>query len=217
LYPIKQKLRNILKIGIGIIVIGFSLYHISLWKQKRNLNKYGTDFNYKRTELGMAELPKDWSSDEQTWNNWNELSDEYYSDNKLSKFIEIYSLSDIPTGIIFEKDKSKSKNNYHTKVVWLNTNLLFWRNKITSELDVYSRTLDSVTEENLLIRYYFRDDNGNKDYFEADYYQINENEFGFCGTPAVMEREEQRISGKPYFGNISKKQADSILKKWTEQ
>ena len=68
-----------------------------------------------------------------------------------------------------------------------------------------------------MVNYYFKDDNGNKDYFESDYVEINNNELGFvCGTPKIMEKERQRISGKPYFGNITKKQADSILKKWKE-
>jgi len=75
-----------------------------------------------------------------------------------------------------------------------------------------------LTEDNLSIRYYFKDDNGNEDYFEADFYHyhFNESDDIICGTPEIMEREMQRISGNPYFGNITKKQADSILTNWME-
>ena len=145
--------------------------------------------------------------------NWNRLNDENYKDGVISKFAKIFSLKNIATGMSYE-NKSIDKNLKFSKMIFLNSNILFWENGIESEMDVYKKTLDSVTTENLLVRYYFKDDNGNKDYFEAEYYQINENEFGFCGTPAIMEREEQRISGKPYFGNITKKQADSILRTW---
>lgn len=46
-------------------------------------------------------------------------------------------------------------------------------------MDIYEKTIDSVAIENLSIRYYFRENNGNKDYFEAGYYKINDNELRF--------------------------------------
>ena len=193
------------------------MYNITLWNQERNFEKYASDFNSKRKEIGLKEISKNWKSEKRTWDNWKKLNNENYDDGKISKFRKIFSLKNITTGMIFENDLTDKKTNFRSKIIWLNSNILFWKNEIESEMDVYERTLDSVTTENLLIRYYFKDDNGNKDYFEANYYQINENEFGFCGTPAIMEREEQRISGKPYFGNITKKQADSILTKWNKK
>ena len=70
-------------------------------------------------------------------------------------------------------------------------------------MDVYEKNIDSLTVENLSIRYYFKDDNGNKNYFETNHSVYKLDEF-YCGTPAVMEREEQRIFGKPYFWEYNK-------------
>ena len=192
------------------------MYNISLWNQKTIFEKYSTDFNPERTKIGLKQISKNWKSEKQTWDKWNELSDENYDDGKISKFGKIFSLKDINTGMIYEIDSSDLNTNFQSKIIWLNSNILFWRNGIESEMDFYERSIDSNTVENLSIRYYFKDDNGNKNYFEANHsiYELG----GFsCGTPAIMEREEQRISGKPYFGNITKKQADSILTEWNKK
>ncbi|MBJ2176521.1 hypothetical protein JBL43_19895 [Aureibaculum sp. A20] len=210
----KNLLKRLLFTFIGISILGILMYNISFWNQERNFEKFAYDFNPKRNEIGLQEISKNWKSKKRTWENWKELNDENYNDGKISKFKKIFSLKNITTGMIFETGSTDKKTNLRSKLIWLNSNILFWKNGIESEMDVYERDLDSLTIENLLIRYYFKDDNGNKDYFEVDYYQTNVNEFYFCGTPAIMEREEQRISGKPYFGNITKKQADSILNKW---
>ena len=213
----KTLLKIILFTIIGVSLLLVLLYNVTLWHQEKNFEKYTSAFNPKRKEIGLKEISKNWKSEKRNWTNWNELSDENYYDGKLSKFGKIFSLENITTGVIFENESLDKKTNFRSKIIWLNSNILFWENGIESEMDVYERILDSVTIENLIVRYYFKDDNGNKDYFEADYYQINENEFEFCGTPAIIERKNQRDSGKPYFGNITKKQADSILIKWYEK
>jgi hypothetical protein len=210
----KSRIKKIFLVFIGIFFIGFISYKITMRSQNEKLNyeKYGINFNPKRVEIGLKEISDKWESDYL-------IDENYLNDNPSSqlKFKEVFTFSDIKNGIVYEKDSTDKKSTFRSKIIWLNSNILFWKNGIESEMDTYEKYIDSVTTENLSIRYYFRDDNGNKDYFEADYYQINENEFGFCGTPAVMEREEQRISGKPYFGNITKKQADSILTKWNKK
>lgn len=212
----KNLLKRILFGIIGISILGILMYNISLWNQETNFEKYASDFNVKRNEIGLKEIPKNWKSEKRTWDNWNELSDENYDDGKISKFGKIFSLKDINTGMVYENDSSDTKTDFQSKVIWLNSNILFWKNGIESEMDFYERNIDSITTENLSIRYYYKDDNGNKNYFEANHSIYKLDEF-YCGTPAIMEREEQRISGKPYFGNITKKQADSILTKWNKK
>ena len=209
-------LKRILFVIIGISILGILMYNISLWNQETNFEKYALDFNSKRKEIGLKEISKNWKSEKQTWDNWNELSDENYDDGKISKFAKIFSLKNINTGVIYENDSSETTTNFQSKIIWLNSNILFWKNGIESEMDFYERNIDSNTVENLSIRYYFKDDNGNKDYFEANHSIYKLDEF-ICGTPSIMEREEQRISGKPYFGNITKKQAYSILTKWNKK
>ncbi len=212
----KKLLKRILFTIIGISVLGILMYNISLWNQEANLEKYASDFNPERNEIGLKEISKNWKSENRTWDNWNELSDENYDDVKISKFGKIVSLKDITTGMIYENDSSVMNTNFQSKIIWLNSNILFWKNGIESEMDIYERNIDSITTEILSIRYYFKDDNGNKNYFEANHSVYKLDEFS-CGTPAIMEREEQRISRKPYFGNITKKQADSILTKWNKK
>ncbi|WP_196887316.1 hypothetical protein [Aureivirga sp. CE67] len=209
----KIVLKKILFVIIGISILGILMYNISLWNQKVNFEKYATNFNPERTKIGLKQISKNWKSENQTWDNWNILSDENYNDGKVLKFAKIFSLKDINTGIIYENDSSDLNTNFQSKIIWLNSNILFWRNGIESEMDYYQRNIDSNTVENLSIRYYFKDDNGNKNYFEANH-SIYELDGFYCGTPSRMEREKQRVLGKPYFGNITKKQADSILAEW---
>ncbi len=212
----KKLLKRILFAIIGISILGILMYNISLWNQETNFEKYALDFNSKRNEIGLKQVSKNWKSEKQTWDNWNELSDENYDDGKISKFANIFSLKNMNTGVIYENDSSETTTNFQSKIIWLNSNILFWKNGIESEMDFYERNIDSNTVENLSIHYYFKDDNGNKDYFEANHSIYKLDEF-ICGKPSIMEREEQRISGKPYFGNITKKQADSILTKWNKK
>ena len=212
----KIVLKRILFIIIGISILGILMYNISLWNQETHFEKYATDFNPERTKIGLKQISKNWKSEKRTWDNWSELMDGNYDDGKISKFAKIFSLKNINTGVIYENDSSETNTNFQSKIIWLNSNILFWKNGIKSEMDFYERNIDSNTVENLSIRYYFKDDNGNKDYFEANHSIYKLDEF-ICGTPALMEREEQRISGKPYFGNITKKRADSILTKWNEK
>ena len=100
-------------------------------------------------------------------------------------------------------------NNLKTAI----SNIFFWKNKITSEIDLYEKYIDSTTYEILVLNYYFEDENGNKDYFETNHYVINRDQF-ICGTPGLTNREKQRKSGKPYIGNITKIECDSILANW---
>jgi len=191
------------------------MYNISLWTQSRNFEKYDMAFNSKRNMIGLRLVSKNLKSDKMTWDNWNELSDENYDDGKISKFRKILSLKDITTGMIYENNAKDKNSPFKSKIVWLNSNILFWKNGIESEMDVYEKIIDSVTTENLSIRYYFQDDNGNENYFEVNH-SVDKLDKFYCGTPITVEREEQRISGKPYFGNITKRQADSILTKWNK-
>ncbi|MFI0431281.1 hypothetical protein [Mariniflexile sp. HMF6888] len=204
----RSPLKKILIAIIGIIFLGFLLYQISLRSQNEQLNykKYGIAFNKKRTEIGLKKVSENWKY-------------EYHNDaepingNSVDKIIKTFIFNDIKTGMTYEIDSLNKDKYLSGKITWINSNILFWRNGISAEMDFYERSIDSLTSENLFLTYYFNDDNGNKDYFEANH-SIYKIDTFYCGTPAIMEREEQRISGKPYFGNITKKQADSILKKW---
>jgi hypothetical protein len=212
----KIHLKRISFTIIGISIFGILMYNISLWRQENNFVKYAFEFNPKRSELGLKEISENWKYEKQNWNNWNELNDENFDDGAISKFGKIFSLKDISTGMIF-KNKSINKNeNFRSKVIWLNSNILFWKNGIESEMDLYKKNTDSTTVETLSIRYYFEDENGNKNYYEANH-SVYDLDILYCGTSDFIKRDVQRISRKPYFGNITKKQADSILTKWNEK
>ena len=207
----KKRSRKILIIGIGGLFFGLFLYQITLRSQNEKLNykKYGIALNEKRTEIGLKELSKNWNYE---YHNDSEPMDA----NLADKLFKTFTFQNIETGMTYEIDSTKKADYFKGKITWINSNILFWKNGISAEMDFYEREIDSMTSENLYLTYYFRDDNGNKDYFEANYSKYRLDEF-YCGTPAVMEREKQRKSGKPYFGNITKKQADSILTKWNQK
>jgi len=212
----KKLLKRILFAIFGISILGILMYNILLWNQEKNFEKYTYDFNPKRNEIGLKEISKNWKSEKQTWNNWNELSDGNYNDGITSKFRKIFSLKNIPTGMIFENDSIDKNTTFKSKIIWLNMNILFWKNGIESEMDIYKKNIDSVKFETLSIRHYFEDDNGNKNYFEANH-SVYYLDILYCGTYDYIGRDLQRTSGKPYYGNITKKQADSILTKWNEK
>lgn len=206
----KKLLKRILTFVIGIFFIGLILYQISLRSQdeERNYNKYGIVFNDKRAEVGLKKLSENWNY-------------KYYNDSEIpnsgliNKIIQTFKFKNIETGISYQLD-TLTKDKFHVgKFTWINSNAMFWKNGISAEMDTYERNIDSVTSEHLSITYYFCDDNGNKDYFETDHYISKLDEF-ICGTSTIAEKERQRNSGKPYFGNITKKQADSILKNWNQ-
>lgn len=209
----KKLLNRTLFVIIGISVIGILMYYISVWNQEKVFNKYGFDFNPKRKEIGLKEISKSWKSKKLSWKNWNKLKDENYNDGIISKFGKIFSMENIPTGLTFENEFIEDKTIFTNKVIWLNSNILFWKNGIESEMDVYEKNTDSVKVETLSIRYYFQDENGNKNYFEANH-SVYDLDILYCGTSDFIKRDLQRKSGKPYYGNITKKEADSILTKW---
>lgn len=212
----KNLLKRILFTIIGISILGILMYNISLWNQETNFEKYAFDFNPKRNEIGLKEISKNWKSEKRNWNNWNELGDENHDDGEISKFVKIFSLKDINTGMIYENNSSDMNTNFQSKIIWLNSNILFWKNGIEWEMDIYEKSTDSITLESLSIRYYFNDDNGNKNYFEANH-SVYDLDILYCGTSDFIKRDLQRISGKPYSGNITKKKADSILTKWNKK
>lgn len=208
----KKSLKKILIFGLGILFLALILFQITLNAQdeKRNYKKYGIALNEERTEIGLKELSKNWNY---KYYNDSEPVNEDFAD----KIFKIFTFQNIETGMSYEIDSLNNNDKFFTgKLTWINSNILFWKNGITAEMDIYEKVVDSVTSEFLHLTYYFRDDNGNKNYYEANHYISKLDEF-YCGTPAVMERERQRKSGKPYFGNITKKQADSILTNWNQK
>ena len=189
------------------------MYYISVWNQEKVFNKYGFDFNTKRKEIGLKEISKSWKSEKLSWESWNKLKDENFNDGIISKFGKIFSMENIPTGLTFENEFIENKTIFTNKVIWLNSNILFWKNGIESEMDVYEKNVDSTKVESLSIRYYFQDENGNKNYFEANH-SVYDLDILYCGTSDFIKRDLQRKSGKPFYGNITKKEADSILTRW---
>jgi hypothetical protein len=208
----KSPLKKIFIVTITLFFLGFLLYKIPLRFQNEqlNYNKYGVAFNEKRTEIGLKEVSENWIY-------------EYHNDsepinhNIVDKIIKTFSFNDIGTGFTYHISPSKKDKYFISKITWINSSILFWKNGITAEMDYYEKRIDSSSTayETLYITYNFKDDNGNKNYYEAMYSHKNCDELK-CGTPMTMNRESQRISGKPYFGNITKKQADSILRKWNK-
>ena len=115
------------------------MYYISVWNQEKVFNKYGFDFNPKRKEIGLKEISKSWNSKKLSWKNWNKLKDENYNDGIISKFGKIFSMENIPTVLTFENEFIEDKTIFTNKVIWLNSNILFWKNGIESEMDVYEK------------------------------------------------------------------------------
>lgn len=209
-------LKRIFKVNIMLLILGVVMYQITRWHQEKIVQEYSQSFNPERKQIGLIEISDNWKKERANWDHWNRLHGFNFEENTYSKFKKILSLENIETSVIYKSDSTDIHSTFKCKIIGFNSSLLFWKNGIESEMDFYERTIDSVTIENVTIRYYFKDDNGNKNYFEADHTIYKTNEFN-CGTPSITEREEQRLSGKPYFGNINKQKADRILKSWKPQ
>lgn len=204
-------------VTFGVAFIGFLFYQISIRHQNQILSKYSYNYNTKRIGLGLKEIPKSFKCTSYTWDSWNALNGENVLDGKFEKFQKIFSFKNINIGMSFKNEANRESIFLKHKFIYVNSNILFWENNIESEIEIYERNLDSVSTENITITYYYKDDNGNRDYFQAEYKLQSDNDFFICRTPRVMEIEKQRLTGEPYFGNITKNQADSILKIWGNQ
>ncbi|WP_130736229.1 hypothetical protein [Flavobacterium sp. J27] len=208
----KKVVKKIFLFLSFLLLIVLAFYAISYYQQKNLYKKYNHTFNSKRKELGLQELSKDWISKSYNWNHWEELGYTNYYDFFFSKYIEIFKAENIPIGITY-KEKNIDSTLIKEKYIDLNSNFLFWKNNILSETDFYEKYNDSTSYEMVSIQYYFEDDNHIRDYFKCDYYFIDTNTF-ICGTPRLMQEAKERKLKIPHQGNITKKQADSILKKW---
>lgn len=205
-----MNLRKAILIFLLFLLSILLFFIVSDYHQKNLYKRFDSNFNTTRSKLGLQNIDQNWTFKNYTWDNWTALG--YGNDIFLEKYIALFETNDIPIDVIY-KEKTKDSSIIKSKYIALNSNLLFWKNRIASKTDYYEKLNDSCALEILSIQYYFQDDNNNKDYFEANYFLLNKDIY-FCGTARLQEREEQRLSGKPYKGNITKKQADSILKNW---
>jgi len=212
----KIRFKKILFTLMVISIFGILIYHLSLWKQENNFKKYAFEFNSKRSKMDLKEISKNWKFEKQNWENLNELNIVNIENKTISKFQKIFSLKNITTKMVFKNESINKNENFTSKVILFNSNLLFWKNSIESEIDTYSKKTDTTTVESLSIRYYFEDDNGNKNYYEANH-SVYDTNILYCGTDDFIKRDLQKTSRKPYHGNITKQQADSILIQWNKK
>jgi hypothetical protein len=211
-------MKNLTKIILysffGLTAIAFSMYHLSKWNQEKIYENYGMNFNPNRTELGLEKISDKWKKDKLTWEEWDRVGATNEDYGIIAKYSKIFSGKDIQTGFIYLKDSFDIETLHKDKFLWFNSNILFWENEIMAESDSYQKIIDSTTFGSLSLTYHFKDENGNKAYYETHYFENTKEDGFWCGTPIFTEKEEHRISKKPYVGNINKKQADSILKSW---
>lgn len=199
---------------IGLFIMAFLMFQISIWKQRHLYQKYGVDFNSERRILGLEEISEHWKLEKLTWNEWERLIPPNEKNGTINKLTSIFSGKNIETGFIYQEDSLDFNRLHKDKFMWFNSNILYWKNEIMAESDSYQKLIDSITVGNLSVTYHFKDENGNMNYFEANYSENAKDEGFWCGTPAIMEKEGQGISKKPHVGNITKQQADSILNSW---
>lgn len=205
----KKLSKKLIYIISGLLFIALIMYKLTIWSQQKMYEKYGVNYNSKRVQLGLNPLVQEWNKNPSTSNPW------FKNDpiNGEIGLIDIFSATDIPIGYWCMKDSFDFKSTNNDKFIWFNTNLLFWRNGIRAESDTYAVVVNEEKYCTLTLTYHFEDDNGNKNYYEANYIESYADIIN-CGTEWEMEHEEQKKSGKPYAGNITKMQADSILNVW---
>ncbi len=208
----KKRTKILISFIVTILLLSI-IYNISFYSQSSIFNKYEKAYNSERKKIGLHEISKNMKSTKYSWDNWKELALWNYSDSFFDKYFLIFKGIAVPIGIEYESLIESKKPMFRKKSLLFDSNIFFWKNKITSEIDLYEKYIDSTTYEILVLNYYFEDENGNKDYFETNHYVINRDQF-ICGTPGLTNREKQRKSGKPYIGNITKIECDSILANW---
>lgn len=208
-----KKRTKILILCIVTILLLSIIYNISFYYQSSIFNKYGKAYNSERKKIGLHEISKDMKSTKYSWDNLKELALWNYDNSFFDKYLLIFKGTVVPIGIEYESLIESKKPILREKTIQFDSSLFFWKNKITSEIDLYEKYIDSTTYEILVLTYYFEDENGNKDYFEANHYEIKRDQF-ICGTTDLTNLEKQSKSGKPYSGNITKIECDSILANW---
>lgn len=208
-----KRIKKISFVLILLILFFVIFYNISFYSQNQLYQKYGVEYNSKRKALDLKEISSNWKSTRYSWDKWKRLGLSYSFSNFPEKYYSIFSLKTIPIGIEYENSTNNKQSIFFNKFIHFDSNLLFWKNKITQEIDFYSVEIDSITTESLILTYYHIDENGNTNYYEANHYLSIKDQF-ICGTPYITARGKQKVSGKPFYGNITKKQCDSILNKW---
>ena len=122
----KNRIKKIFLVLIGIFLIGFISYKITMRSQNKELNyeKYGINFNPTRTEVGLKEIFENWKSDYL-------IDEDYINDNPICqlKLKEVFSFSDIKNGIIYENDSTIKSGTFKSKIIWLNSNIMFWKKR----------------------------------------------------------------------------------------
>ena len=174
----------------------------ALLSEKSIQKNYWDDFNGFRKENGLIPLTQ---SKDTIIENWNDILPEH----NFTKWKWILTNEEIATSSTFTFDSSSIP--YHSsKTIYYETQLLFWKNFYGGEIDAFINPVGSDTTIELTLVYHSKNLNpGNFFYANIDTNYTNKPDILVCGTHLRNEKSDQVP-----IGNITKMQADKILKQW---
>ena len=177
---------------------------VALKAQATIHNKFGTNFNKERFELGV--YPIDDFQDIKN-NYWQD----YYSVPPSTRRFQILTNTEIANSTTYINPDKDDKPFHKQKTVFYGTQLFFWQNFYGGETDLFVKPLDNDRHIELFVVYYSNNlDPSN--YFYANLDTVNNNEPEFiCG--GIVDQEYNEEDGIPK-GNLTKQQADKLLTEW---
>lgn len=167
-------------------------------------DKYGPDYNDKRIELGLYPIGDFQSVENDYW-------DDFYPDDPFKRWTEILTNTEIANSTTYTNPNTDQKPYHKQKTIYYGTHLCFWQNFYGGETDIFVKPLDKEKHIELFVAYY-SDDLKPSNYFYANLDTVYNERLEFiCGGTVDHEQDQEDNISK---GNMTKEQADSLLKEW---
>lgn len=183
----------------GILLLAFN-------REKSIQFEYWDGYNNVRYEKGIYPLTKASDTIIESWGN-------IFPENQRIKWKRLLSNKELPTTSTFNYDSLELKPFHHSKTICFSTRLCFWQNYYYGETDVFIYPVSMDTLVELVVTYYSSDAKPG-DFFYTNIDTVYKGKSEELGCVEVLELDFiEEIEQEPK-GNITKTEADSILRDW---
>ena len=177
---------------------------VALRAQMTIHEKYGLHFNDKRIELGVYPIGDFQDVENDYWK-------DFYPDDPFKRWTEILTNTEIANSTTYTNPDTDEKPFHKQKTVFYGTHLCFLQNFYGGEIDLFVKPLDKERHIELFVAYY-SDNLEPSNYFYADLDTVYNDRLEFiCG--GIIDHEHYQEEDIPK-GNLTKEQADNLLKEW---
>lgn len=201
-----SKAKKYILLSLITLLTLFGLTILIAYVQQKSIHdSKGVSFDGERQKLGIYAIGQFERFEEYEW-------DHISQGNNYQKWKDILVNTQLANEYHYYYTQSKDSPYHESKRIVYGTQLFFWENFLGAEIDLFIKPIDSLRHIELEIIYYSKDAEPEY-YFYAnidtivDFVKIDENvpELFSCGTG-----DDENIER----GDITKEEADVILKNW---